>query len=102
MPFPPFSFLNILQTNSGTKPHKHLAPFDKKNGLDKQKYSLTYYLTVGDQKCSEPGILKLYNPDEEILPLEGMIVILPSNRKHSAIYNGKKDRIMIGVNFYSL
>ena len=29
-------------------------------------------------------------------------VILSSNRKHSTIYNGKKDRIMIGTNFYNL
>ncbi len=96
------SFLNILQTNSGTKPHKHLAPFDKKNGLDKQKYSLTYYISIGDQAVSEPGILKLYDPDEEILPSNGTLVIIPSGRTHSSSYNGKKDRVMIGVNFYSL
>ena len=96
------SFLNILQTNSGTKPHKHLVPFDKKNGLDKQKYSLTYYVSVGDQAVSEPGILKLYDPDEEILPSNGTLVIIPSGRTHSSSYNGKKDRVMIGVNFYSL
>lgn len=96
------SFLNILQTNSGTKPHKHLVPFDKKNGLDKQKYSLTYYVSIGDQAVSEPGILKLYDPDEEILPSNGTLVIIPSGRTHSSSYNGKKDRVMIGVNFYSL
>ena len=96
------SFLNILQTNSGTKPHKHLAPFDKKNGIDKQKYSLTYYVSIGDQAVSEPGILKLYDPDEEILPSNGTLVIIPSGRTHSSSYNGKKDRVMIGVNFYSL
>lgn len=96
------SFLNILQTNSGTKPHKHLAPFDKRNGLDKQKYSLTYYVSIGDQDVSEPGILKLYEPDEEILPSNGTLVIIPSGRTHSSSYNGKKDRVMIGVNFYSL
>jgi tetratricopeptide (TPR) repeat protein len=96
------SFFNILGAGGGTKPHNHLIPFDRMNAIGNQKYSLVYYLSVGDQNCDEPGILKLYNPDEEILPLEGMIVILPSNRKHSAIYNGKKDRIMIGVNFYSL
>ena len=36
--------------------------------LSKQKYVLQYYLRVGDQNCSEPGIYKLYEPDEEILP----------------------------------
>ena len=65
-------------------------------------YSLVYYLSVGDQTCSEPGILKLYDPVENILPHEGMIVIIPATREHSAIYNGKTDRIMIGVNFYSI
>ena len=96
------SFFNILGANSGTKPHKHLVPFDKSSGLEKQKYSLTYYLSVGDQNGKEPGILKLYEPDEKILPSDGTIVIIPSGRMHSAIYDGKKDRIMIGVNFYSL
>jgi len=96
------SFFNILGANSGTKPHKHLSPFDKSTGLEKQKYSLTYYLSVGDQNGKEPGILKLYEPDEKILPSDGTIVIIPSGRMHSAIYDGKKDRVMIGVNFYSL
>ena len=96
------SFLNILKTGSGTKPHKHLAPFDKKTGLDKQKYSLTYYVSVGDQTGKEPGILKLYDPDEEILPSEGTMVIIPSGRTHSSLYDGNKDRVMIGANFYSL
>ena len=71
-------------------------------GLGKQKYSLVYYLSVGDQNCREPGILKLYGPEEDIRPCEGMILIIPASRKHSAVYSGKTDRIMIGVNFYSL
>ena len=61
-----------------------------------------YYLSVGDQKCSEPGILKFYDPDEEILPSDTMIMIFPASRRHSAVYDGKLDRVMIGVNFYSL
>jgi len=36
------------------------------------------------------------------LTTEGMIMIIPSSRRHSAVYDGKTDRIMIGVNFYSL
>jgi hypothetical protein len=96
------SFLNIYGAKSGTTPHNHTSYFDKSQGLDNQKYSLTYYLSVGDQNCSEPGNLKVYDPEEEILVSEGKIVILPSSRKHAAIYNGKKDRIMVGVNFYSL
>ena len=96
------SFFNIIGAGGGTKPHDHIIPFDKRTNLEDQKYSLVYYLSVGDQNCNEPGILKLYEPDKEILPSDGMIVIIPANRKHSAIYNGKKDRIMIGCNFYSL
>jgi hypothetical protein len=30
------------------------------------------------------------------------IIIIPASRKHSAIYGGKTDRIMIGINFYGL
>ena len=96
------SFVNILQTGSGTKPHKHLDPFDKKTGLEKKKYSLTYYISVGDQTGKEPGILKLYNPDKEILPSNGTMIVIPSGRAHSSSYDGKKDRVMIGANFYSL
>jgi tetratricopeptide (TPR) repeat protein len=96
------SFFNIFQTGSGVVFHDHIINFDKVHGLIKQKFSLTYYLDVGDQNCSEPGILKLQDPDKEILPSEGMIVIFPASRKHSAVYNGGKDRVMIGINFYSL
>jgi len=96
------SFFNIMGAGDGTKPHNHITPFDKTTTLSDQKYSLVYYLSVGDQSSSEPGILKLYDPNKEILPIQGMIIIIPANRKHSAIYNGKKDRIMIGCNFYSL
>ncbi|MDA7577349.1 hypothetical protein N8700_04985, partial [Candidatus Pelagibacter sp.] len=96
------SFLNIFSSGSGSIPHNHITNFDKINDLINQKFSLQYYLSVGDQTCSEPGIFKLNNPDEEILPTNGMVVIIPANRNHSAVYNGKKDRVMIGVNFYSL
>ena len=30
------------------------------------------------------------------------IVIFPSDREHSVFYKGKEDRIIIGVNFYSI
>tara|TARA_B110000263_G_scaffold201312_1_gene180737 strand:+ start:86 stop:1279 length:1194 start_codon:yes stop_codon:yes gene_type:complete len=96
------SFLNIFQAGSGTTPHTHITNFDKTQGFVKQKYSLTYYLSVGDQDCSQPGNLQLYSPYEEIKLSEGMVVINPADRKHCAVYNGKKDRVMIGVNFYSL
>ena len=98
------SFFNILRAGGGLTPHNHLVALDRNIalGLGKQKYSLVYYLSVGDQNCREPGILKLYEPAEDILPCEGMIAIFPASRKHSAIYGGKIDRVMIGVNFYSL
>ena len=47
-------------------------------------------------------MLKLYEPSEDILPCEGMITIIPASRMHSAVYGGKTDRVMIGINFYSL
>ena len=98
------SFFNILGAGGGTTPHAHISKLDADSKLNiaKQKYSLVYYLSVGDQNCAEPGVLKLYDPNEDILPCEGMIVIIPASRFHSAVYGGEKDRVMIGVNFYSL
>ena len=98
------SFFNILRAGGGSIPHKHLNNLDKDIGLNigNKKFSLVYYLSVGDQNCSEPGILKLYDPSEDILPSEGMITIFPASRTHSAVYNGKTDRVMIGINFYTL
>ena len=98
------SFFNILGAGSGSAPHQHLNKLDRTEGLNlyKQKYVLQYYLRVGDQDCSEPGLYKLYEPDEEILPSEGMIIVIPAERTHSAVYGGDKDRVMIGINFYAL
>ena len=100
------SFFNIMGAGGGSTPHDHLSQIDKDGGrglnLAEHKYSLVYYLDVGDQDCDEPGILNLYNPVEEVLPSNGMITIIPASRMHSAVYGGSKDRIMIGVNFYSL
>lgn len=96
------SFFNILGSGGGSIPHNHLTNLDKDiwDDLGKRKFSLMYYLRVGDLDASEPGILNLYNPKVEILPEEGMIVIVPASRKHSAVYNGEAERIMIGMNFY--
>ena len=96
------SFFNIFKEGSGIVKHNHLSIFDKENGLTNNKYSLVYYLSVGDQTGKNPGILKLYNPEIEILPTEGMIMIFPADRFHTSIYSGKKDRVMIGVNFYTI
>lgn len=96
------SFFNILSAGGGSISHNHINNFDKINDLSNKKYSLTYYLDVGDQTSSDPGIFKIYNPDKEILPTKGMIMIIPASRNHSAIYNGSTDRVMIGINFYSI
>ena len=96
------SFFNILRSGSGLTSHNHLNDFDESHKLTDKKYSLTYYLSVGDQNCNEPGILKLFDPEIKILPSPGTIVIFPASRQHSATYGGKTDRVMIGVNFYSL
>ena len=104
------SFFTILEGDSIIKKHNHIGNLDMFPNLDlwKQKYSLVYYLSVGDQDCKYPGSLKFYQDknsiksNSEILPTEGMIIIFPADRYHSVKYNGKKDRIIIGVNFYSI
>jgi len=100
------SFFNIMAAGGGSTPHDHLSKIDDNSGqglnLADHKYSLVYYLDVGDQDCDEPGTLKLYNPPEDILPCKGLITIIPAGRKHSAVYGGKTNRVTIVVNFYSL
>jgi len=98
------SFFNILGAGGGTIPHTHLGELDRDKDLSfgDQKYSLVYYLSVGDQSSSDPGILELYNPRHDVLPENGMIIIFPAGREHSSKYGGDKDRIMIGINFYCL
>jgi tetratricopeptide (TPR) repeat protein len=96
------SFFNIYGAGAGTKVHNHIISYDKYFDLSKRKHSLVYYLDIGDQSGLEPGVLRLFNPDQGIMPLNGMIVIINANKKHHALYDGKTDRIMIGVNFYSI
>ena len=104
------SFFTILEGKSTIIKHNHLGSLDKFVNLNlwKQKYSLVYYLSIGDQNCQHPGILKFYkdefddNANKEVLPSEGMMVIFPADTYHSVKYDGKKDRIIIGVNFYSI
>jgi len=96
------SFFNIFVSGSGAVAHAHRSKEDKCFDLHIHKYSLVYYLDTGDQSGEDPGILNLYEPDEKILPTNGMIVIIDSKRFHSVSYHGNKDRIMIGVNFYGL
>lgn len=97
------SFFNILtEGGGGTTPHRHIREHDRPLGIGDQKYSLVYYISVGDQSTSEPGSLILLEPDENILPTNGMVVIIPAHRPHFASYNGRLDRVLIGVNFYAL
>ena len=98
------SWFVILGAGGGLNSHDHITYLDRDSTLNlaSQKYSFVYYLATGDKDCSEPGILKLYEPSEDILPYEGMIMIFPADRPHSVVYNGKKDRVIIGINFYSL
>ena len=98
------SFFTIFRSGGGLVSHDHLNKIDRIEGLNiaKKKFSLVYYLSVGDQTCDEPGILKLENPNQEILPSNGLIIIFPAERKHSVFYKGEKDRIIIGVNFYKI
>ena len=46
------SFFNILNAGGGTTLYNHLNKLDRdvQFNLGKQKYSLVYYLSVGDQK----------------------------------------------------
>ena len=99
------SFFHIMGAGgAGVNRHNHIGALDLDSSLNliNQKFSLVYYLSIGDQDCSKPGTLKLYDPIENILPREGKIVIFPADRYHSVVYNGRKDRIMISINFYSL
>jgi hypothetical protein len=55
-----------------------------------------------DQNCSEPDILKSYNPDKKILRSADSIVVFEAEPIHSASYNGNKDSVMIGIIFIDL
>jgi len=96
------SFFTILEGKSIVQKHNHLERLDKIKSLNlyKNKYSLVYYIKTGNSDCTEPGFLKFYNPDTKLLPKPGMMVIFPAERYHSVEYNGTKDRIILGVNFY--
>ena len=96
------SFVNIFISGCGQPPHYHLEDYDQHFRLSEKKYSLVYYLDVGDQEVKDPGILKLHKPEEEILPTKGMIIIIGAERYHSVSYQGNQKRVMIGVNFYGL
>ena len=97
------AFFRILQGEGKVEKHIHIGSIDKIKGINlyKKKFSLVYYLKTGDKNCSEPGYLRFYEPDDQILPEPGMIILFPSDRPHSVIYNGKSDRMILSINFYS-
>tara|TARA_Y100000389_G_scaffold201489_1_gene244342 strand:- start:5442 stop:7292 length:1851 start_codon:yes stop_codon:yes gene_type:complete len=97
-------FFKISNHDADETSHNRLTELDKDDGLklSEQKYTLIYYLSTGDKSGSKSGSLHLYQPDKEIQPNDGMIVIIPASKKYSSICNGAENRIMIGINFYSL
>ena len=50
---PTESFFTIFRSGGGLVSHAHLSDLDKINGLNIacKKFSLVYYLSVGDQNC---------------------------------------------------
>ncbi len=96
------SFFTILKSGGVVEKHNHIGNLDKIKNLNlaKRKYSLVYYVIVGNQDCKEPGFLQFYSPDQKYLPYQGMIIIFPAHRYHSVKYNGNSDRIIVGINFY--
>ena len=96
------AFLSIFGAGGGTGRHNHInkKDLDRELNLAQHKFSLVYYLEVGNQDCDQPGYLEFHNPSEKILPKRGLITIFPADRYHSSIYGGDKDRVIVGLNFY--
>ncbi|MBM38058.1 MAG: hypothetical protein CMO97_03190 [Woeseia sp.] len=97
-------FFKISKSDIEETPYTRLTELDEDDGLKlrEKKYTMIYYLSAGDQDNSNQGFLNFYEPGEKILPKDGMIVIIPAGRKYSSSYNGDSNRIIIGLNFYSL
>ena len=98
------SWFTILTGGGFVEKHCHSSELSRIKGFgDKsKKFALVYYLNVGDQSCDEPGFLKFYDPEEYILPVNGMVIIFPAERYHSVNYSGTKERTIIGMNFWSI
>ena len=94
------SFFNINKAGSEVNPHNHLQPRDEELKFNSQKYSLVYYLNVGDRRATSPGMLTFDDLDFSIKPQDGDIILFPSAKSHSASYNGLVDRVILGINFY--
>ena len=98
------SWFTILSGGGIVRKHNHASELSKIKSFGDQvkSFALVYYVDVGDQCCDEPGFLRFYDPDEQILPTNGMIVIFPADRYHSVRYSGTKERVIIGLNFLSV
>jgi len=96
------SFVNYNHGKSQIVKHNHYGKIDEELAISSQKFSLVYYLRIGDKNAVQPGILKLYNPDLSIHPEQGMIILFPAITMHSALYSGTEERIVAGANFYTI
>ncbi|KZR67736.1 tetratricopeptide repeat protein [Prochlorococcus sp. MIT 1303] len=74
------SWFTILSSGGFVDKHNHISDLSKLKGFDDQakNFALVYYLSVGDQSSQDPGILKFYDPEEYILPSDGMVIIFPA------------------------
>ena len=70
------SWFTILSGGGSVNKHNHDSELSKIKALGDQvkRFALVYYVDVGDQSCDEPGFLKFYEPEEQILPSEGMVI----------------------------
>ena len=98
------SWFTILSDGGFVEKHNHPSELSKIKGFGDQvkNFALVYYVNVGDQSCAEPGFLKFYEPEEYILPTDGMVIIFPAERYHSVSYSGASERSIIGLNFLSI
>ena len=95
------SFFNIYHAGSEARFHNHIQDVDRALGLEAQKFSLVYYVDVGDKAAEEPGILHLYDPDYAFDPQPGDVILFPSGSDHATSYSGVIDRMNIGINCYT-
>lgn len=96
------SFFNIYQAGSVVNRHDHIQDLDRTLNLGTLKYSLVYYVDAGDKTTSEPGILRLHDPDYLFDPQDGDIILFRSSSMHSTSYSGETDRIILGVNLFAI
>jgi tetratricopeptide (TPR) repeat protein len=96
------SFFNIYHAGSKAVRHNHIVALDETLGVAPQKFSLVYYIDPGDPTAEEPGVLELHDPEYSFCPKEGDIILFPSRTDHSASYSGASDRVILGVNFYTI